>query len=34
LIEGLYWCVRRMIYKLASDTERMTRAAQFLRTYA
>ena len=34
MIEGLYWCVRRMICKLASDTERMARAAQFLKTYA
>jgi hypothetical protein len=33
LIEGLYWCVRRMIYNLASDEERMANAAQFLKTY-
>jgi hypothetical protein len=32
-IEGLYWCVRRMIYKLASDEQRMIHAAQFLKTH-
>ena len=34
LIEGLYWCIRRMIQKLASDEERMAIANTFLRNYS
>ena len=33
LIEGIYWCVRRMIYNLASDSQRMVNAEKFLKTY-
>lgn len=33
LIEGLYWCARRMIQILASDQQRMVRAERFLKAY-
>lgn len=33
LIEGLYWCVRRMIQKLAADEQRMAQAEKFLKSY-
>lgn len=31
LVEGLYWCVRRMIQKLTADPERMGMAEKYLR---
>ena len=34
LIEGLYWCSRKMISNLAHDKDRMTRAERYLKHYA
>lgn len=34
LVEGLYWCTRRMIERLSLDAARMTSADAFLRTFA
>ena len=34
LVEGLYWCVRRMIQKLTDSTERMATAGRMLSAYA
>lgn len=33
LVEGLYWCVRRMIQKLTDDTKRMANAEKMLSAY-
>lgn len=33
LVEGLYWCVRRMIRKLTDDSERMANANKMLSAY-
>lgn len=33
LVEGLYWCVRRMIHKMTADSERMKHAASLLSDY-
>lgn len=33
LVEGLYWCVRRMIQKLTEDSARMSRAKWLLSSY-
>jgi len=33
LVEGLYWCVRRMIQKLSANSARMARAERFLNAY-
>jgi hypothetical protein len=33
LVEGLYWCVRRMIQKLTDNTERMANAEKMLSAY-
>jgi hypothetical protein len=34
LVEGLYWCIRRMIEKLTADEQRMREAARFLSAFA
>jgi hypothetical protein len=33
LVEGLYWCTRRMIENLSRDEQRMQNAARFLQAY-
>ena len=34
LVEGLYWCTRRMVERLCQDPERMKSADVFLQTFA